>query len=407
VLIGVWPHDEKDKVRNEMKLLREKAMEEMERVKGEQKGGGCLFDGSSQRKLAMMKYLAVCLLQSEYHLTPKEKKSWIIKESVIPCCERMMGVSEEEILPTDALNGEGILLDILTHSVYVDECKAFLFSEEKKKLFGRILTLSGDRVFSSTRKEACYFLHMCSQSAGVEREDGLMKEGGLLSLTRRVGDKKERYESCFNKAWDGIGSFYKKERNAWRKEKGTSKERKINRMREVMWMMEGEGELDASLAFQHHLNPDVRNESGSAAEQFRMCVGSRIHVPLTFMNEECWKVDWGHFGRNLRRIGDLTQWETFTCSKIITSVSSFFFTHPLIFILRAFGNCFNYHLSLSSLFFLVAQLTHVMHPQVCLFLFVRFKILYCRLWDCQRKFSCSVQQKAWRRTWFLSSLSLY
>jgi hypothetical protein len=282
----------------------------------------------------------------------------MLKESIVPCCETMLGVNEEEIIPPDALNGDGILLELLAYSSSTDDCKAVLLSEVRKTLFGRILTLSGDPVFISPRRRVGSLLQTYIRWGWSEGAGWALKEGGVLCADRKVGDKKERDDVYFTYAWEGITGFYEKEGDAWREEKGTRKERKMLKMREVMWMKEGEGKLDVSLAFQHHTNTHVREYSEVAAGLFRMCAGSGSHIPLTFVNEECW----GRGRERIWRDGNNTPWETFSCTKIITSVSSLFLMHLLIFILRAFGNCFIIiSLSLSNVFFLVAHLTPYSH----------------------------------------------
>jgi hypothetical protein len=262
LFVGDLSELKKDDLKNEISQVRKKVMEEMKRIElGKNKEE---IGKEMMKNVGMMKLILCYCVKIEWNYTSCEQQWKIFKELIIPVCESALGESEEGIVPSDARNGDGVLLDILYSRMGISECRRLLCCSEQKELFGRILRLSKDQVFNRTRQRVFLLLKALISRGEREQMEWMRKEGGIqcgcegMKTNERM-DKVE-YQICFF-----LSDFYERELKGRRNENRLS-ERERKEMRAGMWEMEEQGGSDVVLPLLHHFYDDVRVQSGNLIE---------------------------------------------------------------------------------------------------------------------------------------------
>jgi hypothetical protein len=133
LFIDDFPQSEKDDIRNEVSPVRKKVMEEKKRIEwGKNKEE---IEKEMMKRIGMMKFIVCYCVGREWKFTSGEEKEKMDQEVIIPVCESVFGESEEGIVPSDALNGDGILLNILRDGMWTSDLRRLLSYSEKNELF--------------------------------------------------------------------------------------------------------------------------------------------------------------------------------------------------------------------------------------------------------------------------------
>jgi hypothetical protein len=184
-------------MRNEVSSVIKKMMEEK---KGIECGKNKEEIGKEMMKnIGMMKFIVCYCVGTEWNYTSYEEQEKMYKEMIIPICESMFGEREEGIVPSDALNGDGILLKILYWAMCRSECRRLLCCSEKKELFGRIVRLSMDSLFNRTREKVFVLLMALASSGESDEVEWMRKEGGIrcgLEGMKKTNERVNDVEYC-------------------------------------------------------------------------------------------------------------------------------------------------------------------------------------------------------------------
>jgi hypothetical protein len=210
-----------------VKKNREKYENELKNRIEEKKG---------KKSNGMLKFIISNLIWLEWYIinVNHPTESTFIRETFLPLCQELLSVEESSSLPHDAFSSDAILFAIHKCSFSSTNQSELLCSEERKKLFGSILSLLSFSSFSSAREEGMDILEKIFQFGKESEVLWVMKEGGTMCVMKKIGDKRERSipveGECFRCLWHLLID--------WRMR------RKGKENREVVWELEMEGGID-------------------------------------------------------------------------------------------------------------------------------------------------------------------
>jgi hypothetical protein len=185
----------------------------------------------------------VFLLCCEYLISKGEKRNEFMRDVVFPLSTSLLDISHStpQSDKTDLFLSH--LLCLLKHCYYNSIYRSLLCCEEGRFQFGRIMSVCNERVLDETRRMSLDLVQILFRWSGEREVEWMVKEGGVLGMIRRQGEKEERNRDVMEYACLAAAKFLRpwsrpirRVRKEW---KGTKE------WREVMWMMEEEGEIDS------------------------------------------------------------------------------------------------------------------------------------------------------------------
>jgi hypothetical protein len=210
-------------MRNEVIEVRKKVMEEKKRIelrKNKEEIGKEIM-----KNIGTMKFIVCYCNGTEWNYTSYKEKEKMYKEVMIPICESVLGEREEGIVPSDGLNGDGILLYILHDRMDESECRRLFCCSVKKELFGRIVRLSMDLLFNKTREKVFDLLWTLAYWGEREEVDWIRKEGGIRCGMEGMRKKNERMNEVESEICSFLSSVCGKELKKKEERKDYQKER--------------------------------------------------------------------------------------------------------------------------------------------------------------------------------------
>jgi hypothetical protein len=226
-------------------------MEELSREKEENKE---IEEKEKGKKIGLLKCMIGYCLWIEWNLSTDDEEIKMFEHAVIPVCLKMLGVCEENAIPSDGMTGDACLLFLIRCAVSTSVVRIMFCCDENKELFGRILSCSLRMEEGWVRYEMIALLGILAEGEEKEMIEWVEKEGGMICSLRNIRGSGER--GNFRLEW---GVFFQK--FVWLKElkERRKRERKEEekKRREEMWMIEEEGGRDLVLHFRHHLNGEV------------------------------------------------------------------------------------------------------------------------------------------------------
>jgi hypothetical protein len=108
----------------------------------------------------MLKFIISNLIWIEWKIIHhyESTESTFMRETFLPLCEELLSVEEYSSLPHDAFSSDAFLFWVIIWSLYSTHEYELLCCEERKKLFGSILSHSSFSFFPSGRRQGMYLL---------------------------------------------------------------------------------------------------------------------------------------------------------------------------------------------------------------------------------------------------------
>jgi hypothetical protein len=201
----------------------------------------------------------VSLLWCEYLLSKNEKRNEFMRDVVFPLSTSLLDIrhftphsDETDLFLSHLLS---LLKECCAHFTYC----SLLCCGKGRLQFGRILSVCNERVLDETKRMSLRWLHALFQYGGEREVKWMVKEGGLSDVIRRVGEKEERNGDVMSDARSAAAEFL---RPLYRPIRRLSEEWKGKKeWREVMWMMEEEGEIDSVCAMKEGAGGGYANKA--------------------------------------------------------------------------------------------------------------------------------------------------
>jgi hypothetical protein len=208
-------------------------------LKGRDEGKNVVFECEERMSL-------IALLCCEYLLSNGEKRNEFMRIVVIALSVSLLDIrhSTPQSDETDLFLSH--LLSLLQQCCWNSTYRSLLCCEKGRLQFGRILSVRNERVLHERKALSLTFLQTLFYWGGEREVEWVVKEGGVLAVIRRLREKEERnghvmYNACRVAAilLRPYSDPIRRLREEWKGKK---------EWREVMWMMEEEGEIDSVCA---------------------------------------------------------------------------------------------------------------------------------------------------------------
>jgi hypothetical protein len=184
----------------------------------------------------------VSLLWCEDLLSTGEKRNEFIRDVLFPLSTSLLAICHLTPQTDESDLFLSHLLSLLKECCYYSTYHSLLCCEEGRLQFGKILSVCNERVLNETRKRSLRLLQTLFENGGESEVEGMVKEGGVLAVIRRVREKEERNRKVMYNACWAAATFLRPSYDQIRRLKQEWKGKK--EWRELMWMMEEEGGID-------------------------------------------------------------------------------------------------------------------------------------------------------------------
>jgi hypothetical protein len=185
----------------------------------------------------------VSLLCCEYLLSNDEKKNEFMRDVLFSLSTSLLDISHFTPKCDEADLFLTHLFSLLQLCCEYPTYRSLLCCEKGRLQFGRILSMCNESGLDETRGISLELLRALF-SWGEESEVAWMvKEGGIRTVIRRVREKEERNRHFMHNACWAAAEFLRPYSDPIRRLREEWKGKK--EWREVMWMMEEEGEIDS------------------------------------------------------------------------------------------------------------------------------------------------------------------